>query len=184
MKCSFWSQSFPPSEQNKTSKKTTAQQKEMRPQTNQRKEKNQPRTHLKDKHARALPVLCRARSVTCVSAKQLHKATSYFVTKRVERHESKCKFFRALPLKLQTWQKITYGQSYRKHAAAVLNPAGLLYHNRMRLSSSRHPKNKVISCLEDNKLEGVMFKDFSLINSRRCHYPLALLLAFFRHALI
>lgn len=105
---------------------------------------------------------------------------------RVEKHESKCKYFRALTLNLQTWQKITYGQSYHKHDAAVLNPAGLLYHNRMRLSSSSHPKNKVISCLEDNKLEGVMFKDFSLINSHRCCYPLplALLLVFFRHTLI
>jgi len=42
MKCSCWAQSFPPSEQNKTSKKTTAQQKETRPQTNQSKEKISP----------------------------------------------------------------------------------------------------------------------------------------------
>lgn len=42
----------------------------------------------------------------------------------------------------------------------------------MRLSSSSHRKNEVIEGLEDNKLEGGMIEDFSLINSNGFYYPL------------
>lgn len=75
-------------------------------------------------------------------------------------------------LKLQTWQRITYGQLYHKCKVTVPNPAGLLHQNRMRLSSSSHWKNEAIYDLEDSKLQGGMFEDFSLINSNRFYYPL------------
>lgn len=54
-----------------------------------------------DKHAKAsLPL--QSDITTYVSASQLHKDTPFFVIKPVRKHESKWKYFRDFPLKLQT----------------------------------------------------------------------------------
>lgn len=151
MKCSFWSQLFFPK---KPPKQTTKQnQLTNQPLTPQKPSKNPPNKQTNKWNSskqllrinmQKLPFPLQSHTTTYVSASQLHKAIPSFVIKPVRKHESKWKYFRDFPLKLQTWQRITYGQLYHKRKVTVLNPAGLLHQNRMCLSSSSHWKNEAI----------------------------------------